>query len=319
MGQPSSIEWTDTTWNPIGGCRRVSPGCENCYAEKIAWRFKGEGQPFEGLVKETSMGPRWSGKVIVRRAQLAWPLRQRPRHCFVASMSDVFHEDLPELASQAIWGVMSVLPRFTFQALTKRPARAREILSRTTRSEAVSAAGKLIESMRDRNLLHSLDAAIPRHSRVWPPRNVWLGTSIEDQKRADKRLPDLIEAPAALRFVSVEPLLGDLSISRFLAPRLELPRELGAPHGVRWVIVGGESGPGARPMHPEWARRVRDECRMIGTAFFFKQWGKYSPALVEAQDAIAVECPSNGRALMVPWSEDMVGRMLDGLVWNERP
>jgi protein gp37 len=317
MGATTGIEWTDSTWNPIAGCRRVSPGCQNCYAERFSWRFAGEGLPWEGLVRETNQGPRWTGKVVLRPASLAWPLKNTPRSCFVASLSDVFQDELDPEISQALWGVMAALPQWTFQALTKRPARARDVLSRTTRAAALAAAARLLEGPRDRARLQRADHAAA--SKSWPPANVWLGTSVEDQERADQRLPDLVSAPAALRFVSVEPLLGPVSLSRWLAPRRDVTAALGAPHGVRWVIVGGESGPGARPMHPEWARAVRDQCRQVGTAFFFKQWGAWSPSGFEVPGSRLVECRHHGSALMAPWNPELVGRLLDGVLWSEKP
>lgn len=317
MAATTGIEWTQATWNPIGGCRRVSPGCQNCYAERLAWRFSGEGLPFEGLVKNTSMGPRWSGRVVLRRRALGWPLTLGPRECFVASMSDVFLEAVPEEYTQAIWGVMAVLPFWTFQVLTKRPERARELLLRTTRAAALAAASRMLEGPADRRRLHRAQGlAATRH---WPPLNVHLGTSVEDQDRADERLPELIQAPAALRWVSAEPLLGAVKLGRYLAPRREAPARLGAPHGVRWVVAGGESGPGARPMHPDWPRSLRDECTAVGTAFFFKQWGAWAPTPFESEDARPIICPHYGHALVVPWNPDLVGRLLDGVLWSEKP
>jgi protein gp37 len=317
MGATTTIEWTDATWNPIGGCRRVSPGCQNCYAERFAYRFSGEGLPFEGLVRETAQGPRWTGKTTLRAKSLAWPLSAHPRRCFVASLSDVFQEGLEEEISVAIWGVMAALPRWTFQALTKRPARALEILSRTTRAGALAAAARRLEGPRDRARLQRAEHAVAL--RAWPPPNVWLGTSVEDQERAEERIPPLLEAPAALRFISAEPLLGPLSLSPWLSPRGETPAVLGAPHGVRWVIAGGESGPGARPVHPDWIRALRDQCRAIGTAFFFKQWGAWAPSNFEVEGSRVLSCPHYGPAHVIPWRANDIGRLLDGAIWSETP
>jgi protein gp37 len=317
MGATTGIEWTDSTWNPVAGCRRVSPGCQNCYAERFAWRFSGEGLPFEGLVRESDIGPRWTGKAILRPKALAWPLRVAPRHCFVASLSDVFQDNLPEECSLAVWGIMAALPRWTFQALTKRPARARDILGRSTRNDALAAAARLLEGPRERAMLMRADHQVA--VKLWPPANVWLGTSVEDQARAEQRLPDLIAAPAALRFVSAEPLLGPVSLSRWLAPAHETPARHGAPHGVRWVIVGGESGPDARPMHPAHARHLRDECKATDTAFFFKQWGAWSPTEREVPGSKLIECRYHGAARIMPHNPELVGRLIDGQVWSGRP
>lgn len=317
MGATTGIEWTDSTWNPIGGCRRISPGCFNCYAERDAWRFAGEGLPFEGLVKETGQGPRWTGRTVVRRHALAWPLGPSPRHCFVASMSDVFLEDLAPEVPRAILGVMAVLPLWTFQVLTKRPARAREVLSTTTRAEALACARRLLEGPRERAKLDR--AAGFAGAQPWPPPNVWLGTSVEDQKRAEQRLDELVQAPAALRFVSAEPLLAPVSLARWLAPASQRPGHYGAPHGIQWVIAGGESGPGARPMHPDWVRHLRDECKAIGTAFFFKQWGAWAPSAFETPRSRTVTCKDYGPALVIPHDEQLVGRLLDGRIWSEKP
>lgn len=313
----AGLEVTGETWNPIAGCRRVSPGCAHCYAERFAWRFSGAGLPFEGVVRETDMGPRWSGRPKLRPEALGWPLHHTARHAFVASLSDVFQDDLPAEVSLAIYGVMAALPAWTFQLVTKRPRRARELLSAATRAECLAAAARLLDGPADRARLQRADNATAY--KTWPPPNVWLGCSVEDKRRADERLPDLLQAPAALRFVVAEPLLGPVSLSRWLAPRRELPAAIGAPHGVRWVIVAGEVGPDARPMHPAWARHLRDEARLVGTAFYFKAWGAWCPSMLEVPGARTVECEASGRELVQPWRSDLVGRLLDGVLWSERP
>ncbi len=322
MGATTGIEWTDATWNPVGGCRRVSPGCQNCYAERFAWRFAGAGLPFENLVRDTDTGPRWTGRSVLRRGPsgLGWPLRNAPRHCFVASLSDVFLEDMPDEWPVAVWGVMAVCTSWTFQVLTKRPHRARDVLTRTTRAAAIATARRMLTDDHDRRRLDAAEhRAGPSRRAAWPPPNVWLGTSVEDQRRADKRLPDLVATPAALRFVSAEPLLGAVSLSRWLAPRREAPPTWGGPHGIRWVIAGGESGPAARPMHPEHVRALRDECRHVGTAFFFKQWGAWAPVPLEVEGSRTVTCPHYGPAIVAPWDASRFGRLLDGAVWSEKP
>jgi protein gp37 len=215
----SPIEWTDATWNPIRGCVKVSPGCKRCYAETFAERFRGvPGHPFEQgfdlrLVPE----------------KLDEPLRWRaPRRVFVNSMSDLFQEGVPADYVARVGDVMARADWHTYQVLTKRHERMRDLLS-----------GEL----------------------AWMGRlaNVWYGVSVENRRHGLPRLSALRETPAAVRFLSIEPLLEDLG-----------PLDL---TGIDWVIVGGESGPGARPMREEWVLAIRDHCRRAGVAFFFKQWG----------------------------------------------
>lgn len=219
MAQSTKIEWTDATWNPVRGCSKISPGCKFCYAERFAERFRGvKGHPFEHgfdlrLVPE----------------KLAEPLRWGcPRSIFVNSMSDLFHEKVPLRYLSAVVSVMRVARWHTYQVLTKRSTRMRDLLR-----------GPLAE------------AAFDPH--------IWWGVSVEDRKHGLPRIEDLQAIPAAVRFLSVEPLLEDLG---------ELPLA-----GIDWVIVGGESGPGARPMAPEWVLSIRHQCVAANVPFFFKQWG----------------------------------------------
>jgi protein gp37 len=219
MSEHSAIEWTDATWNPLRGCTKISPGCAHCYAERFAERFRGvPGHPFEQgfdlrLVHE----------------KLAEPLRWRTsKRIFVNSMSDLFHEGVPDAYIGDVVGVMERAPQHTYQVLTKRSARMAGLLASTFRA----AAG-------------------------WD--HVWWGVSVEDRRHGLPRIDDLRRAPVRTRFLSVEPLLEDLG-------EIDL-------RGIAWVIVGGESGPGARPMKPEWVRSIRDQCRALGVPFFFKQWG----------------------------------------------
>jgi len=214
MAQASSIEWTNATWNPVTGCTPCSPGCQNCYARRMAKRLKAMGQPRY----------RNGFRVTLQPDIVELPLRWRkPRMIFVNSMSDLFHEDVPAEFIARCFAVMERASWHTFQVLTKRPERAVEL------------AGQL----------------------SWP-RNVWMGTSVESAKYVG-RIQHLIQLRATIRFLSLEPLLG---------PIPELPLE-----GIHWVIVGGESGPGARPMKSEWVIQIRDRCRRSGVPFFFKQWG----------------------------------------------
>ncbi|MGB8655788.1 MAG: phage Gp37/Gp68 family protein [Candidatus Acidiferrales bacterium] len=219
MSLQSAIEWTDATWNPVRGCTKISPGCKHCYAETFAERFRGvKGHPYEQgfdlrLVPE----------------KLAEPLRWRkPRMIFVNSMSDLFHDAVPEEYICAVAKVMVTARWHTYQVLTKRSKRLRELLD-------------------------------SRLSFAAKQPHIWWGVSVEDQKYGLPRIADLRDAQAAVRFLSVEPLLEDVG-------KLNLA-------GISWVIVGGESGPGARPMKKEWVVSVRDQCKQERVPFFFKQWG----------------------------------------------
>ena len=224
MATASSIEWTETTWNPVRGCTRLSPGCQACYAERMAHRFSGPGGPYEGLTRTSRTGPKWTGKLALVDEALTEPLRwRRPRLVFVNSMSDLFHDAVPLAFIEQVFATMQRASQHTFQILTKRADRLAEMAPRLS----------------------------------WP-RNVWMGVSVES---ADYlwRIDRLREVPATVRFLSLEPLLGPL-------PSLSLD-------GIHWVIVGGESGPGARPMEASWVREIRRACRRDDVPFFFKQWG----------------------------------------------
>lgn len=234
MASGSSIEWTEATWNPVTGCTKISQGCKNCYAERMAKRLKAMGNPryADGF------------SVTLHDDLLDLPLQWRtPRLIFVNSMSDLFHPDVPVDFIQQVFTTMERASQHTFQILTKRPARAA-----------------------------SLSAVLP-----WP-ENVWMGTSVESTEVVH-RITSLQVIPAAVRFLSVEPLLGPI-------PNLPLA-------GIHWAIVGGESGPGARPMEADWVRQIRDLCVGQKVPFFFKQWGG-----------------TNKKA---------TGRTLDGRTWDEMP
>jgi protein gp37 len=234
MGDNTAIEWTDATWNPVTGCTRISPGCARCYAERLALRLRAMGNPRY----------RSGFEVTLHRDQVDLPLRwRRPRRIFVNSMSDLFHDAVPDEFIRRTFDVMARAHWHTFQVLTKRAQR--------------------------------LLALAPRLD--WPP-NVWQGVSVETRQYYP-RIDCLRQVPAAIRFLSVEPLLGALG-------RLPL-------QGIHWVICGGESGPGHRPAEAAWVREVRDQCREAGVPFFFKQWGGRTP--------------------------NAGGRTLDGREWSEQP
>lgn len=272
MSQHTSIEWTDCTWNPTRGCSRVSEGCRNCYAEKIAGRFsKGDldnhnngDQPFHGFAVLTPSGPRWTGNVGLIEEKLSEPLHRRnPRRVFVNSMSDLFHEALSDEAIDRVFAVMALCPQHTFQVLTKRAARmldwARLPRPRHRESTWWEEWRCLVRS--EKHLAHA--PSLP----AWPLPNVWLGVSVEDQKTADERIPLLLQTPAAVRFVSYEPALGPVNFRSFFRGRM------GSNIGLDWIIVGGETGPGARPFDVQWARTTIEQCKSAGVACFAKQLG----------------------------------------------
>ena len=310
MADRSKIEWTDSTWNPVVGCSLVSPGCTNCYAMKQAARIEvmhqgrhmraGECAPFSpspyaGLTQDSKAAPVWTGKVeMVDEHALTKPLRwRRPRAIFVCSMGDLWHESVPDAWIDRVFAVMALSPWNVFIDLTKRPKRRREYIinARHNRDDLIAdLALQLSGWPKD---AHPDRTKTRRHEIMVSLRiasNVVLGVSAERQQEADERIPELLATPAAKRIVSIEPMLGpvdldDITDRTTLAPKIgehhfaALPDpddEPGASY-IDGVILGGESGFGARPMHPDWARSVRDQCAAAGVRFFFKQWGAFKP------------------------------------------
>lgn len=336
MGDKSNIEWTDATWNPIVGCSIVSPGCTNCYAMKMAHRLESMAasagiddngyavrgtHPLDHYVGTTKMvngNAVWTGKVALASEKiLTDPLRwKKPRRIFVNSMGDLFHESVPDEWIDKVFAVMALCPQHSFQVLTKRSKRMREHLTRPAGNGrqdirnhlawdvTASVMNKWAPGWRD----EGIDG---RHRKLaiaaftqWPLPNVWLGVSAEDQARADERIPDLLATPAAVRFVSAEPLLGAIDFRRIAPEQIDqsecgagihccgrihtnaftasaqcdgqVPGEPLAIGRLDWIISGGESGPNARPMHPDWARSIRNQCAAAGVAFHFKQWGEHA-------------------------------------------
>ena len=302
----TSIEWTDETWNPVTGCDKVSPGCDNCYAEGIANRFAG-----------TPQFPNGFG-VTLRPDRLDQPFHWRkPRRVFVNSMSDLFHDDVPDEFIARVWMTMHIASEHTFQILTKRPGRMRSWVERWT-------SGRIPHP--------DTGHAVP--GRVVAP-NIWLGVSAENQHWANVRIPLLLDTPAAVRFLSAEPLLGPIDI--FANSRID------RDPGLDWVIVGGESGRGARPMHPNWVRMLGSECDRTGIAFLFKQWGEWAPLesatwpmgdvwanpqrhrWVDHQTGESkpfgafTGVDDSGWALMHRVGKKVAGRELDGRTWDQFP
>lgn len=250
------IEWTDETWNPLTGCSKVSEGCRNCYAIRQARRMDGQGVGYDETTQE---GPNWTGRINLLHDRLIQPLRwTRPRRVFVNSMSDLFHPKVPDQFIHRVFAVMAQATDHIFQVLTKRPARMGEVLSKI----AHDASDGQVEWVTQPPHEHG---GMDTFWTPWPLPNVWLGTSAENQETTDTRLPALVETPAYIRFVSCEPLLGGINLTSWI-------------HDLDWIIVGGESGPGSRPMHPDWPRWLRDQCQDHETPFFFKQWGSWTPA-----------------------------------------
>lgn len=299
----TGIEWTDRSdWNPIRGCTRESEGCRNCYAEAIAARFSGPGQPFEGFAERAAGGPRWTGKVALIEDRLTLPLRWRkPALIFVNSAFDLFHGDVPYEWIDLVFRVIKQSPQHTFQILTKRAAKMRRYMTDPATPARVSFEAR----------------------GEWPPRNAWLGVSAEDQRRADERVPELLATPAAVRFVSAEPLLGPIVMPLAWLRQGDngaWPHDVMPVTGLDWIIVGGESGPSARPMHPDWPRAIRDQCAAAGVAFFFKQWGEWGDFDIRCD-------PSNRAVTLARPANDPLGRYVTpqggsgighGTVWMRR-
>lgn len=284
MSDDTGIEWTDATWNPIRGCSRVSEGCRHCYAERVAARFSGPGQPYEGLTKIHKTLPvqrRWNGEVRMVPEHLADPLRwRRPRRVFVNSMSDLFHESLTNEQIAAVFGVMAAAPQHSFQVLTKRARRMREwfewVAKNTSRytwpTDERRPAWEFVE---EEARAYIPDIKATATGREWPLSNVWLGASVENQAAADERIAELLRTPAAVRWISAEPLLGPVDVVSIVAREAARAAikadDIRAGSSLDWVVAGCESGPGARPCDVAWLRSLRDQCAAAGVAFFLKQ------------------------------------------------
>lgn len=262
----SKIEWTDRTWNPVRGCSRVSAGCQRCYAERMASRFAGPGGAFEGF----AFDGKWTGKVSLVPEKLGEPLHwRRPCRVFVNSMSDLFHELLPDSAILKVFDVMRQCPQHVFQILTKRPGRMRDFCQRV-RFDGMARDGE--------EHIWLADDANGRGWRLMGGNGcsgmpwVWLGVSVEDQATANERIPLLLETPGAIRFVSAEPLLGPIRFE--LVPGFSKAGSAGQELLRNWwVIVGGESGPGARPCDVAWIRSLVEQCGRASVSCFVKQLG----------------------------------------------
>ena len=343
MGANSKIEWTGRTWNPLAGCEWASEGCDNCYAARDAVGRLSSHELYAGLaVRTPDGGARFTGEIRTAPERLDQPCRwTKPSLVFVNSMSDLFHPGVPTEFIANVFAVMALTPRHTYQVLTKRPQR---MAALTNDPEFVTLVHDLARVNATARRRHSGAVTLPGSTLdgdLWPLPNVWLGTSIEEDRYVF-RANALRAAEAAVRFISAEPLLGPL-------PSLDLT-------GIDWVIVGGESGPNARPMHPDWARDLRDrcapcpdcwgdgvigverphsggdvaevpvQCRCLGdrpgVAFLFKQWGEWSPNhYLASGERVMLGAGMIGRdpTVMVRVGKAAAGRMLDGRTWDEYP
>lgn len=324
----SNIEWTEKTWNPVVGCEIESAGCTNCYAMKMASRIEAM-QPashYKGTTKKVNGKSVWTGKIVAAPEHIwAQPLkRKKPTTYFVNSMGDLFHPNVSDSDINSVFAIMALSPQHTFQILTKHPERMRDHLKRYETDEWADlyAVDMLWNAFKDLGLPEkrreelewlldqeeNFDTGLCFKPDLWP--HVWLGVSVENQKHADQRIPFLLDTPAAVRFISAEPLLGAVSLTSVATSKhletlqgyepdgeeycfnalsaddfyslLDNGRAVDNVEGERrpkldWVICGGESGPNSRPMHLEWARSLRDQCVAADVPFFFKQWGSWLP------------------------------------------
>jgi len=346
------IVWTDESWNPLRGCTRVSAGCMNCYAENMAARFCGTGQPYEGTINQETK--RWNGTIKLVPEHLQDPLRwKRPRMVFVNSMSDLFHESVPDEFIDQVFAVMALASQHTFQVLTKRPERMLEWF------KSRNSDGHHLDGFHEwaSNMAHFVsqnddtdDAYDSLCSAGWPLPNVWLGVTVENQQAADERIPLLLQTPAAVRWVSMEPLLGPVNLAHINEGKEALELNCLKPwtweeeieswrgtsdaweeefldwynlskmpsgqmhNALDWIVAGGESGANARPMHPDWARSLRDQCAEAGVQFLFKQWGEWLP---DNQNQSVTPPHDERGAIRV--GKKAAGRLLDGKLHDGYP
>ncbi|MHB8191799.1 MAG: DUF5131 family protein [Bellilinea sp.] len=314
MSDRSKIEWCDATWNVLSGCTKISAGCKNCYAAELHDRRH------KAYLKGAKLPAQYAkpfSEIQLHPERLDMPLHwKKLRRIFVNSTSDLFHPDVPDYFIGMVYAVAALSPNHTFMVLTKRPERIEKIFKRTS--------GEFWGTVRV-NLLRKGYPLPDDETSIHPLPNVWLGVSVEDQKAADERIPLLLQTPAAVRFVSCEPLLGPVDL------RLRRDNPCGHPgcfHHVShpcegcgyqagrlpidWVIVGGESGANARPMHPDWVRSIRDQCQAAGVKYFFKQWGGWKHNYFDHPSERSGWYPERV-------GKKAAGRLLDGRTWDEYP
>lgn len=333
MSDNSKIEWTNSTWSPVTGCTRVSSGCDHCYSSRMTFRLEMMGQKkYTGLTVLNPKGDRHFNGVVkchddVLTVPMGW---KKPRKIFVNSMSDSFHKEVPFEFIDKIHAIAALCPQHTMQILTKRPERMAEYYLQENKHlrHSVSMA------MRCFNPDWDGEVAGPDTGRHWPLSNVWNGTSAENQETFDERWPHLKKVPTAVRWLSLEPVLGPIILP---------PDALWANGGVQFVVVGGESGPGARPINPKWVRDLRDQCVAAGIPFFFKQWGEWIGGEYDSRKGKFVSTAPHdvifwtnpGHPPMhqfeakdeFPWwfyaaarvGKKSAGRLLDGRTWDQFP
>lgn len=329
----TNIEWADRVWNPIAGCSIVSPGCTNCYAMKMAHRIEGMNAAlgrrnhYAGLTTKSKAGAVWTGKVAVAAdniflAPLSW---KKPARVFANSMADLFHEDVPDDVIDRAFAVMALCPHLTFMVLTKRADRM---------CAYFADAGAVKRIIHQAFKLDQPDGAWLSADHeiagdpILPLPNVWLGVSVEDQRRADERIPHLLATPAAKRFISAEPLLGPVDLRPWFSGeylgstyndghirRYDLSGE--PVGGLDWVIAGGESGPKARAARPDWFRSLRDQCAATGVPFFFKQWGEWAP--LDGTGLVSEQPDAKPKDDIYRIGKKRAGALLDGKLHREFP
>jgi protein gp37 len=348
----TKIEWTHRkgtkgeTWNPIrarnkatGGighfCTKVSAGCQNCYAADFQKRFK-------NTVRYAAQDAD-KVELFLDETVLMQPLRwKKPRTIFVCSMTDLFYEGHQDQWLDKVFSVMTMCPQHTFIVLTKRPERMREYISLDTSQENIheilsyeaavkwgcheeveALGGKYFSGQYGEFGMCELPPGYEDVEFDWPLKNVWLGTSVEDQATTDERIPALLDTPATVRFLSIEPLLGPVSFEGRFVDHPDPAYHVNWIEQLDWIIVGGESGHNARPMHPDWARLLRDQCKAAGVPFFFKQWGAWTRNRVEGSYDSRMVWPSKesgiGGVIMTQVGKKAAGRSLDGVEHTEFP
>ncbi|HTV33660.1 MAG TPA: phage Gp37/Gp68 family protein [Methylocella sp.] len=305
MSVDITIEWADAIWDPLVGCSRKSAACRHCYAEALTAASAQDAQWGLGYAEIGPAGPAWTGKIALRDDRLTLPLTwDTPRRILVNALSDLFHESAQNEVTDRIFAIMALCPHHIFEILTKRPKIMQAYITEPATPARIA---KVMDEIAPQDSSHSLS--------VWPLKHLWLGVTAENQKEAERRIPVLLETPAALRFVAAEPLLEalDLKAGIWLRDATETGPASGSGPRIDWVVAGGEIGAEAKACHPDWARSLRDQCIKGGTAFFWRQWGDYVPnAGVTAE-------PVSGALSFTPLGSGPVQRTLDGVLHEAFP
>ena len=368
-------KYWDQSWSPIRGCSHTSPGCDHCWAERFAARFSGTSPnlrrgefhkhgedrgrkikaPFSGFAHMTRTGSRWTGRVQLIESELTKPMHWKtPNIVALNWMGDLFHEKVPDEAIDRVFAIMALCPQHKFLVLTKRAKKMQEYLDTSTHIRVNRIIDAIHKSPRFR---FPVGRSFPRYCEAWPLPNVILGVSIEDQQRADELIPDLLATPAAMRWVSAEPMLGTINLARYLPHDADYEEHTASNSGkfqwkcrkcgrvtqgaerrcvtvammsaaLGWVVCGGESGLGARPMHPDWVRNLRDQCQVAGVPFLFKQHGHWLHESQFGADGDKPTVGNTGCSELHTWSDGThsypvgktaAGRLLDGRTWDELP